>query len=69
MIEPHHLNPNHAAPLYATVPMAEYQALQKKLDICQKECIRIAELYQRDKQLFNTKIQRIIRHINEFKKR
>ena len=48
--------------------MAEYQALQKKLDICQKECIRIAELYQRDKKLFNNKIQRIIRHIKEFKK-
>jgi hypothetical protein len=68
-IDKHHLLPNHhPAPLYATVPMAEYQALQKKLDICQKECIRIAELYQRDKQLFNTKIQRIIRHINEAKR-
>lgn len=68
-IDKHHLLPNHkTAPLYATVPMAEYQALQKKLDICQKECIRIAELYQRDKQLFNNKIQRIIRHIREFKK-
>ena len=59
----------HAAPLYATVPLAEYRALQKKLDICQKECIRIAELYKRDKQLFNTKVKRIIRHINELKKR
>lgn len=69
-IDKHHLLPNcKPAPLYATVPMAEYQALQKKLDICQKECIRIAELYQRDKQLFNNKIQRIIRHINDFKKR
>ena len=68
-IDKHHLLPNHkATPLYATIPMAEYQALQKKLDICQKECIRIAELYQRDKQLFNTKIQRIIRHIEDFKR-
>lgn len=68
-IDKHHLLPNcKPAPLYATVQMAEYQALQKKLDICQKECIRIAELYQRDKQLFNTKIKRIIRHINEAKR-
>lgn len=66
---PLHAHQSNAAPLYATVPMAEYQALQKKLDICQKECIRIAELYQRDKQLFHNKIKRIIRHINEFKKR
>ena len=64
-IDKHHLLPNQPAPLYATVTMAEYQTLQKKLDICQKECIRIAELYQRDKQLFNKKIQRIIRHIEE----
>ena len=82
MIEHKHLLPNHnerlkeltlsrhknTSPLYATVPKAEYDALKKKLDICQKECIRIAELYQRDKQLFNSKIQHIIRHIKEFKK-
>lgn len=68
MIEQHHLNPNHIAPLYATVPLAEYQALQKKLDICQKECIRIAELYEHDKQLFNNKLKRIIRHIRELKR-
>lgn len=82
MIEHKHLLPNHnerlkeltlarhknTSPLYATVPKAEYDALKKKLDICQKECIRIAELYKRDKQLFNNKIQRIIRHIKEFKK-
>lgn len=68
-IDKHHLLPNHKpAPLYATVTMAEYQALKKKLDICQKECIRIAELYKHDKQLFNSKIQRIIRHIEEFKR-
>lgn len=37
-IDKHHLLPNHkTAPLYATVPMAEYQALQKKLDIRQEE--------------------------------
>jgi hypothetical protein len=82
MIEHKHLLPNHnerlkeltltrhknTSPLYATVPKAEYDALKKKLDICQKECIRIAELYQRDKQLFNSKIQRIIRHIEDFKR-
>lgn len=45
--------------------MAEYQALQKKLDICQKECIRIAELYKRDKKLFENEIQQIIERINE----
>lgn len=65
-IDKHHLLPNcKPAPLYATVPMAEYQALQKKLDICQKECIRIAELYKRDKKLFENEIQRIIERINE----
>lgn len=65
-IDKHHLLPNHkAAPLYATIPMAEYQALQKKLDICQKECIRIAELYKRDKKLFENEIQKIIERINE----
>ena len=68
-IDKQHLLPNHhPAPLYATVPKAEYDALKRKLDICQKECIRIAELYQRDQQLFNNKIQRIIRHINESKR-
>ncbi|MDY6387809.1 MAG: hypothetical protein SPL21_10080 [Fibrobacter sp.] len=68
-IDKHHLLPNHkTAPLYATVTMAEYQALKKKLDICQKECIRIAELYKRDKQRFCTKIERIIKHIEEFKR-
>jgi hypothetical protein len=61
MIEHKHLLPNHnerlkeltltrhknTSPLYATVPKTEYDALKKKLDICQKECIRIAELYKR----------------------
>lgn len=68
-IDKQHLLPNHhPAPLYATVPKAEYDALKRKLDICQKECIRIAELYQRDQQLFHNKIKRIIRHINEAKR-
>lgn len=79
MIEHKHLLPNHnerlkeltlarhknTSPLYATVPKAEYDALKKKLDICQKECIRIAELYKRDKQRFCAKIERIIKHIEE----
>lgn len=79
MIEYKHLLPNHnerlkeltltrhknTSPLYATVPKSEYDALKKKLDICQKECIRIAELYKRDKQRFCTKIERIIKHIEE----
>ena len=79
MIEHKHLLPNHnerlkeltlvrhknTSPLYATVPKAEYDALKKKLDICQKECIRIAELYKRNKQRFCTKIERIIKHIEE----
>ena len=65
-IDKHHLLPNHkAAPLYATIPMAEYQALQKKLDICQKECIRIAELYKRDRKRFEAKIERMIKRIEE----
>lgn len=82
MIEHKHLLPNHnerlkeltlarhknTSPLYATVPKAEYDALKKKLDICQKECIRIVELYKRDRKLFNNKIQRIIRHIEDFKR-
>ena len=82
MIEHKHLLPNHnerlkeltlgrhknTSPLYATVPKAEYDALKKKLDICQKECIRIAELYKRDKQRFGTKIERIIKHIEDFKR-
>ena len=67
-IDKHHLLPNcNTAPLYATVLMAEYQALQKKLDICQKECIRIAELYKHDKQLFNRKMKRIVNHIKNYK--
>ena len=45
--------------------MAEYQALQKKLDICQKECIRIAELYKRDRKRFEAKIERMIKRIEE----
>lgn len=79
MIEHKHLLPNHyvrlkeltlarrkeISPLYATVPKAEYDAIKRKLDICQKECIRIAELYKRDKKLFENEIQQIIERINE----
>lgn len=79
MIEHKHLLPNHyvrlkestldsrkeTSPLYATVPKAEYDAIRRKLDICQKECIRIAELYKRDKKLFENEIQQIIERINE----
>lgn len=43
----------------------EYDSVKRKLDICQKECIRIAELYKRDKKLFENEIQRIIERINE----
>ena len=69
-IDKQHLLPNHhPAPLYATVPKAEYDALKRKLDICQKECIRIAELYQRDKQLFNRKMKRIVNHIKHYKEK
>ena len=77
MIEHKHLLPNHYArlkeptldncketsPLYATVPKAEYDAIRRKLDICQKECIRIAELYKRDKKLFEIEIQQIIERL------
>ena len=49
MIEPHHLNPNHAQPLFTTVPRDHYDAVCRKLDTCQKECIRIAALYEAEK--------------------
>jgi hypothetical protein len=55
----------YTSPLYATVPKAEYDALKKKLDICQKECIRIAELYKRDRKLFEAKMERMVKRIEE----
>lgn len=79
MIEHKHLLPNHnerlkeltlarhknTSPLYATVPKTEYDSLKKKLDICQKECIRIAELYKRDRKLFEAKMERMVKRIEE----
>lgn len=56
--------PTHALPLYATVLQEDYDRLKAKLDICQKECIRIAELYKTDRILFDKEIETIMSRID-----
>lgn len=56
--------PDHALPLYATVLQKDYNRLKERLDVCQKECIRIAELYKRDKAAFLEEIDRLVSRID-----
>lgn len=56
--------PDHALPLYATVLQKDYNRLKERLDVCQKECIRIAELYKRDKAAFLAEIDRLVSRID-----
>ena len=56
--------PDHALPLYATVLQKDYNRLKERLDVCQKECIRIAELYKRDKEEFILEIDRLVSRID-----
>lgn len=51
-------------PLYATILQEDYDRLQNKLDVCQKECIRIVELYRKDKNLFEKEIEKIMSTID-----
>ncbi len=48
MIEPHHLNPN-VQPLYTAVPRDHFDAVCRKLDSVEKECLRIASLYEAER--------------------
>lgn len=56
--------PAHTLPLYATVLQEDYNILKDKLDVCQKECIRIAELYKTDRALFDKEIEKIMAWID-----
>lgn len=56
--------PLHTLPLYATVLQEDYNALKDKLDVCQKECIRIVELYKTDRNLFDREIARLMARID-----
>lgn len=56
--------PDLALPLYATVLQKDYNRLKERLDVCQKECIRIAELYKRDKAAFLAEIDRLVSRID-----
>ncbi len=56
--------PDHALPLYATVLQKDYNRLKERLDVCQKECIRIAELYKRDREEFILEIDRLVSRID-----
>ena len=51
-------------PLYATVLQKDYNRLKDKLDACQKECIRIAELYRTNRNQCNLEIEKIIARID-----
>lgn len=51
-------------PLYATVLQKDYNRLKDKLDVCQKECIRIAELYRTNRNQCNLEIEKIIARID-----
>lgn len=52
--------PSKARPLYISVLQEDYEALKSKLDTCQKECIRIAELYRHDRDKFDKEIDSIL---------
>ena len=51
-------------PLYATILQQDYNRLKDKLDVCQKECIRIAELYRTNRDQCNSEIEKIIARID-----
>lgn len=51
-------------PLYATVLQQDYNRLKDKLDVCQKECIRIAELYRTNRNQCDLEIEKIIARID-----
>ena len=53
-----------ARPLFKTVPYDEYEKIKNKLDVAQKECIRIADLYRRDRDAFNHEIDRIMARLD-----
>lgn len=53
-----------ARPLFQTVPYEEYERILAKLDIAQKECMRIADLYRRDRDAFNREIDKIMSKID-----
>lgn len=46
------------------VPYDEYEKIKNKLDVAQKECIRIADLYRRDRDAFNHEIDRIMARLD-----
>lgn len=53
-----------AQPLFHTIPYEDYERLKAKLDATQKECIRIAELYRKDKDLCHKEIEKIMARID-----
>lgn len=53
-----------ARPLFQMVPYDEYEKIKNKLDAAQKECIRIADLYRRDRDAFNREIDRIMARLD-----
>lgn len=57
---PLHPGQEYPRPFYSCVPMEDYEALKKKLDAAQKECIRIVELYRNDHEQFEHEIDRIL---------
>lgn len=56
-----------ATPLYTTVPTIEYETMKRKLDTAQKECIRIAELYKKDRKKFEAEMDRLAAMIDNAK--
>lgn len=56
-----------ATPLYTTVQTIEYETIKRKLDTAQKECIRIAELYKKDRKKFEAEMDRLAAMIDNAK--
>ena len=53
-----------ARPLFQMVPYDEYERIKCKLDITQKECIRIADLYRNNRDAFYVEIDKIMAKID-----
>ena len=53
-----------ARPLFQMVPYDEYERIKSKLDITQKECIRIADLYRYNRNAFFVEIDKIMAKID-----
>ena len=53
-----------ARPLFQMVPYDEFEQIKNKLNVAQKECIRIADLYRNHRDAFFLEIDKIMAKID-----